>query len=92
MTHMILEVSRTDTCNGRNCGGHTTCDPDAADVIYFEGFSGKLAASERAAGRAPVNGWFTFEDAFADGCMELTRLGFTAEQITDAVRSDRKEV
>jgi hypothetical protein len=65
--------------DGPGIQGHST--PDAHEVYYFEGVSGKLAASDEG-----PSGWFCFEEPFDVGCAELTKLGFTAEQIITARR------
>ena len=56
-------------------------------LFYFDGQSGKLAA-----GLLPPDpkgySWFCFETPLAQGCVELMKLGFTAQQIEAAIEAN----
>jgi hypothetical protein len=54
-------------------------------IFYFEGHSGKLAAGLIPPDPGEGYSWFCFEEEFAAGCVELMKLGFTAQQIEEAI-------
>jgi hypothetical protein len=60
--------------------GYMDDDGTSYHFLYFEGVSGKLASTD-----PDGNGFFMFEEPFAVGAVELMRLGFTAQQIEEAL-------
>jgi len=53
-------------------------------LCYFEGESPQLALSDEG-----PSGWFSFEETWANGCAELTKLGFTVQQVMVSVEESR---